>query len=246
MNGKTLLFLFLGLMAEIMGTIGGFGSSLFFVPLAGFFYSFSAVLGITALLHVFSNLSKLLLFRHGFNRMLLLWMGIPAVIAVIIGGLLTALVPSVILESLLGVFLIALSLFFLLKSDLHVTPRPGNALTGGLISGFLAGLLGTGGAIRGLTMAAFALPKNTFIATSAAIDMGVDLSRSLIYFGQGYIPDEAWTILPGLVIISFVGSWLGKKIVQRLSEDRFRKLSLSLILLTGIATLTRTVWGLFS
>jgi hypothetical protein len=41
-----------------------------------------------------------------------------------------------------------------------------NLYTGGVISGFMAGLIGTGGAIRGVTLAAFGLEKDIFIATS--------------------------------------------------------------------------------
>ncbi|MEZ5050309.1 MAG: hypothetical protein R2766_11740 [Saprospiraceae bacterium] len=40
--------------------------------------------------------------------------------------------------------------------------------------GFFCWTLGTGGAIRGLTMAAFNLEKSVFIATSA-VDMMIDL-----------------------------------------------------------------------
>ena len=69
------------------------------------------------------------------------------------------------LEMLLGIFLVAMSLIFLLKKDLIIPPNKKNATLGGVFSGFTAGLLGTGGAIRGLTMAAFNLEKSVFIAT---------------------------------------------------------------------------------
>jgi uncharacterized membrane protein YfcA len=57
------LFILLALLAEIAGTVGGFGSSLFFVPIASYFLDFHSVLGITALFHVSSNLSKIAFFR---------------------------------------------------------------------------------------------------------------------------------------------------------------------------------------
>ena len=41
-------FILLALLCEILGTVGGFGSSLFFVPIAGFFLDFQSVLGTTA------------------------------------------------------------------------------------------------------------------------------------------------------------------------------------------------------
>ena len=51
------LFYFLALIAEILGTLSGFGSSILFVPLASYFFDVKEVLGITAMFHVFSNLS---------------------------------------------------------------------------------------------------------------------------------------------------------------------------------------------
>ena len=43
---RALLFLALALLADVAGTLGGLGSSVFFVPMAGFFFDFETVLGI--------------------------------------------------------------------------------------------------------------------------------------------------------------------------------------------------------
>ncbi len=102
-------FILLALLAEILGTIGGFGSSLFFVPIASFFLDFHTVLGITAIFHVSSNLTKIAFFRKGFDKKLVIWVGIPAIIFVIIGAYLSKFITSSILEMLLAVFLIATS-----------------------------------------------------------------------------------------------------------------------------------------
>jgi hypothetical protein len=44
------LFFLIALLSEIVGTIGGFGSSVFFVPLAGLFFDFHTVLALTSIL----------------------------------------------------------------------------------------------------------------------------------------------------------------------------------------------------
>jgi uncharacterized protein len=53
------LFFLIALFSEIVGTVAGFGSSVFFVPLAGFLFGFHEVLALTSILHVFSNAAKL-------------------------------------------------------------------------------------------------------------------------------------------------------------------------------------------
>ena len=235
------LFLVLALIAEIVGTIGGFGSSVFFVPLANFFFDFQTVLGLTALFHVFSNISKIALFRKGLDKKLLLSIGIPSVIFVIIGGILTQFLDNKILEIVLAVFLIAFSLLFLIKKELVVKPTSKSTFVGGSLSGFTAGLLGTGGAIRGITMAVFNLEKNVFIATSAAIDFAIDFTRTIVYFFNGYIKTDILIYIPFLIIISWVGTYIGKYILQFIPQEKFKQIALGLILFIGIVMFVKII-----
>ncbi|MBD0832788.1 sulfite exporter TauE/SafE family protein [Aestuariibaculum sediminum] len=233
-------FLILALIAEVIGTIGGFGSSVFFVPIANFYFDFQTVLGITAIFHVVSNLSKIALFRKGIDKKLILYIGVPAVLFVIVGGVLSKFLRVTLLELFLGVFLVALSLLFIIKKDLIIKPNKKEAIIGGTLSGFIAGVVGTGGAIRGLTMAAFNLEKSVFIATSAIIDFGVDLSRTVVYFLNGYIKIEILIYIPFLVIIGILGTYLGKLCLNKISQDNFKKISLGLILVIGIVTIIKS------
>jgi uncharacterized membrane protein YfcA len=242
MNFETLLlFFFLALLAEVLGTIGGFGSSLFFVPIAGFFFDFHSVLGITALFHLSSNVSKIAMFRKGFDKRLLLTIGVPAVLFVILGAFLSRYVENKWLELFLSFFLIAISLLLITFKKFRLKPTLVNSIGGGAFSGITAGLLGTGGAIRGLTLAAFNLEKEVFIATSAIIDLGIDISRSVVYFSDGYMHRHDMYLVPVLLIVSIAGTFVGKKLLQLFSQEQFRLLVLLLILCVGIATLVKQV-----
>jgi uncharacterized protein len=236
---KYYIFYVLALVAEILGTISGFGSSILFVPLAAFFFEFKTVLGITAVFHVFSNLSKIYLFRTGLDKNIARRLGIPAVVAVIAGALLTELVPQQELELTMCVVLIGLSIYLIIFSNKKIEPTNTNLITGGLTSGFLAGLIGSGGAIRGLTLTAFQLEKNIFLATSAMIDLGVDASRTVVYYANGYMVKELSFLIPFLLGISFVGSWLGKKLLAYIPQAKFKLLVLSIIMLTSLIQVVR-------
>lgn len=233
-NKLSFFFLLLTLLAEILGTIGGFGSSVFFVPFANLFFDFHTVLGLTAVFHLSSNVSKIILFRQALDKNLLIYIGVPSVMFVIIGGLMSKVLDSRLLEISLGFFLISLSLLFLIKKDLIIPPGKRNNIIGGTISGFAAGLLGTGGAIRGVTMAAFNLEKSLFIATSAAIDFGIDFTRTIVYFFNGYIAREILIYIPFLLIIGFIGTYAGKFLLKYISQENFRAISLILILIIGV------------
>lgn len=233
------IFLLLALVAEVMGTIGGFGSSVFFVPIANFYFDFYSVLGLTALFHLSSNLSKIFLFRKGLNKFLLFYIGLPSVVFVILGGYLSKHLDSLLLEIILGLFLVVFSLLFLIRKKLVVPAQKKPAFLGGALSGFTAGLLGTGGAIRGLTMAAFNLEKSVFIATSAFIDFMIDFSRTFVYYFNGYIHNHDLKYVPFLFIIGIVGTYLGKRLLQYIPQEKFKVISLSLILLIGLVTLVK-------
>jgi len=206
MSGDLLLFLALLLIAEVLGTIGGFGSSMIVMPLALLFLPFDQALGLTALFHVFSNGAKMLLFRQGISKRLIIWLGVPAVIAVIIGAELTVFLNQQVLSLVLGILLVVLGVGLLVRSTWKVQATNRNAAVGGVISGLIAGLAGTGGAIRGITLTAFDLEKMAFVSTSAWIDMGVDLSRSVVYTSHDFLTKAILIYLPTIAIASFTRS----------------------------------------
>lgn len=231
---KYWLFLGLAFIAEIVGTVSGFGSSILFVPMASVFFDFKTVLGITAVFHVFSNLSKIFLFRKGIDKKIVLKLGIPAVIFVTIGALLTAVVPVEQLELGMNIILVILAIYLIINFNKKLEMSDRNLYIGGLLSGFLAGLVGTGGAIRGITLAAFNLSKDVFIATSALIDLGVDFSRAVVYVSQGYFLKEFLILIPFLMLIGFTGSYIGKVILRYTSDLVFRYIVLIVIIGTSI------------
>lgn len=228
------LFFVLALVSEVIGTISGFGSSILFVPIAAFFFDFHIVLGITAVFHVFSNITKIIFFHKGIDRAIVLKLGIPAVVFVALGAMLTSLIPQKNIELLMNILLIILAFYLVFNFNKKLQKTNRNLVIGGTISGFLAGLIGTGGAIRGLTLIAFNLEKNAFIATSAIIDLGVDASRAAIYIFNGYFLLEHLKFIPILIIVSILGTWTGKLILKRTSEKIFRYIVLAVIIVSSV------------
>jgi uncharacterized protein len=229
-----LLFFALTLIAEILGTLGGFGSSLFFVPLSQFFFNFQTVLALTGILHVFSNSSKIWLFRKSIDWKVTLWLGGSSILLAVTGAFLTRFVSFQYASLVLGIFLICFSAFLFLKPEFSVFPSVKNSILSGSMAGFLAGFIGTGGAIRGLALASFNLEKNFFVGTSAIIDFGVDLSRTIIYLEGDYLQKTEYLYIPLLLIAAALGSYLGKLILNKIDQDKFRKITLGLIFVTGV------------
>lgn len=236
------LFFLIAFLSEVVGTVAGFGSSVFFVPLAGMLFDFRKVLALTAVLHVFSNAAKLVLFGRHVRWRLLLLLGLPSVGLVILGAYLSRRLEFRYTELILGLFLLFFSGLLFLKPKVQLAPTAFNGIAGGGLAGFLAGLIGTGGALRGLVLAAFDLPKGTFVATSAAIDFGVDASRLVIYLRGGYLTSESYGYVPVLFGVAFVGSYLGKLVLERVEQRSFRRLVLAFVFLIGLAALVSFVY----
>ena len=94
-----------------------------------------------------------------------------------------------------------------------------------------------------MARAAFDLEKLAFVSTSAWIDLGVDVSRTVVYAQQGYMNERIFYFLPGLLIVSVTGSWVGRSVLVRVPQRTFRSLVLGLVTLMGAVTLVRAFMG---
>lgn len=228
-----ILFFFSAFIAEIIGTTAGFGSSTVFLPLALLFYDFRTSLVLVAFLHIFGNVGRISFFKKGLDKKLLLTFGLPSVFLTFIGATLIPLISQELLKGILGLFLVVYSLLFLWKDDIQAKPTLKNTVIGGGLSGFLAGLIGTGGALRGAFLTAFRLPKEQYIASSAAIALAVDATRIPIYLSQGFLSKEFYWFVPLLLVIALFGSFTGRQIVRLIPQKQFRKIVLMAIFLIG-------------
>lgn len=229
-----ILFLLAAYLSEVAGTMAGFGSSTLFMPLALFLVDFRIALVMVAVLHISGNLGRLGFFKKGLNYRILLLFGVPSVILTVIGAFLVDYVNQDILKFSLGLFLIFYVIWSLYKSDFKISPTPISTTLGGGLSGFLAGLIGTGGALRAAFLTGFGLKKEVYLATAAAIALGVDLTRLPIYLSQGFLQDELIILIPFLVVAAITGSYTGKKLLSRISAAGFRRVVLGALLLMGV------------
>lgn len=226
-------FFLAALGSEVVGTIAGFGSSTLFLPLALWFVDVRTALTLVAFLHVFGNLGRISFFHRGFDRSIALRFGIPSVAATLAGALLVPSVPQSTLKGLVGVFLVAYALFSLWNGGFRLKPTLVNAILGGGTSGFLAGLIGTGGALRSLFLTGFGLPKVQYIATAAAIALAVDVTRIPVYLVQGFLEPQLYWSIPILFAVAIAGSMLGKRVVDVIPQRQFKKVVLIALLLIG-------------
>ncbi len=209
--------------SEIIGTLAGFGSSTVLLPLALFIVDFHSALVIVAIVHIAGNISRFLLFRKGLNTRLLKQFGLPSVVFGVLGAFLVSLIPLAIIQASLGgvLLLYTLAAWQAPRFVLKATPR--NCMIGGASSGFIAGLLGTGGALKGAFLHAFNLRMEEYMATIAAIALLVDVTRLPVYLVGNFLSPELYTLIPVLIVVASVSALLGRSLIRHISQHAFRK-----------------------
>jgi uncharacterized membrane protein YfcA len=192
-------------------------------------------IAIVACFHLFGNASRLTFFWRHIDRKTWVQFGLTGVLCSLVGAGLTASLPSAAVKWLFGVFLlIYVGLSSLVPQGLRLPATPGTLVGGGVVSGFVAGLIGTGGAIRSACLLAVGLPRDASLGTSAALALVVDATRLPVYLAERFIP---WRMLPGvasLILVAFAGAWVGQRLVRRVPPTAFRWLILGLLTLIGL------------
>lgn len=229
-----ILFLVIGFVSEVVGTMAGFGSSTIYLPLASYFVDFRTALVLVAIFHLFGNIGRITFFRHGLDRKVLLVFGLPSFALSLLGATLVGDLSQTFLKLLLGIFLISLSAVFLVKPKLTFPASTKSLVLGGGVSGFIVGLIGTGGALRATFLTGLKIEKEKYIATAAVIALGTDATRIPSYLASGFLTEQYYYLIPILFGIALGGSYVGRKIVGRIDQAKFKKMVLIAVILASV------------
>src|SRR3989304_8381987 len=97
----------LTLIASFVGTISGFGLSTVMLPVIVLYFPLPIALLFVGIIHAFSDLWKIILFKHAFDQKIILLFGIPGIIASLIGARIVLATPQNTIIQIFGVLLIA-------------------------------------------------------------------------------------------------------------------------------------------
>ncbi|PIQ84610.1 MAG: sulfonate transporter [Candidatus Omnitrophica bacterium CG11_big_fil_rev_8_21_14_0_20_63_9] len=237
-SGVWVVFLAAAFGAEVIGTMAGFGAATVLTPVASLFLDMKAAIAVVACFHLFGNASRLVFFGRHIHWPTWLQFGVPGIICSLIGAQLTAGLPSPVVKVAFGAFLLVYVLLsVLLKERMRLPRRPLTLMLGGVLSGFIAGMLGTGGAIRSACLLIFGLPQAAYIGTSAALALVVDATRLPVYLANRLVSASMIPVIASLTVVAFAGSWAGQRLVRRLSAVAFARFVTAMLALMGLKML---------
>jgi uncharacterized membrane protein YfcA len=228
----------LAIIAFIAGgiaSIAGFGIGSLLTPLLAMKMGIGIAVAGVAIAHFFGTALRFLLLRRSLNKQVWLTFGLTSAGGGLTGALLHNTIQNVILTIIFGCLLVFAGVSgFTGLSDKLRFKGVATWLAGG-VSGLFGGLVGNQGGIRSAALLSFKLDKDQFVATATGIALMVDVARMPVYIAfQGTQIASIWQFILIATVGVIIGTLGGKKILQKLPENVFKKTVASIILSVGI------------
>ena len=230
-----IIFLVASFLAASAATVAGFGSSTLMIPVAFYFMDPKTAIFLVACFHLFNNLFKVKAFWKKIDWPTVVMFGGPSILLAFLGAALVSELPIVLIKQCAGGFLVLFSVYSFMNPQAGIKNKQINSFIGGTLSGFLAGLIGLGGAVRAAFLVTFNLPKEVYVATAAFIAMIVDCTRIPTYLLTDVVQDESvYRLLPFLLGTAYAGVRVGKLLLNKISQTLFKRVVLIALILVGL------------
>jgi len=219
--------------AGAVASVAGFGIGSILTPLVATGLGTKFAVAAVTIPHICGSAVRFWTLRRDVHRRILLTFGLMSVAGGIAGAYAHAFWTSRLLTIVLAIVLVVTGSASLFGFAYRF--RGWAAHAGGVVSGFLGGLVGNQGPVRSAAMLGFDLTKEQFVATSVAIGMIVDIARLPVYFwSQGRNVAAQWPLVLMMAICVVAGTLLGRALLGRLPEELFKRMVAALILVLGV------------
>lgn len=232
-----LLLLILGLVAGTIGGIIGFGSSIILMPALVWMYGPRTAVPIMAVAALIANASRVMLWWREIDWRACAAYSATAIPAAALGAKTLVTIPPRLADGVLGLFFILMIPVrrWLVGAGLRIGLW--HLAVVGAVIGYITGIVVSTGPINTPFFLAYGLTKGAFIGTEALGSLGMYASKAIAFRSFGVLPDTV--IVQALIIGSslMVGSYFSKRLLLRMSAERFHLLMEGVLLASGLAML---------
>ncbi len=246
MTSQTLLMVILGAAAGgFINGLAGFGTALFAL---GFFLTVMTppqAVAVVVILSVTSGLQGLWIVRHAIwdqPRRMFRFMG-PGVAGIPLGIAALAVIDAASLKLVIASFLLIYGGFFSLRRALPKFDRPTPVIdmTVGFAGGILGGAASLSGALPTMWCSMRPWPKAETRAVLQPFNVVILGLTALMLWWQGVYTREVLINLAVAIPAALLSAQIGISVFRRLSDDLFRRLLISMCLLSGIILMIRAL-----
>jgi len=226
------------LLASTLAGVAGFGGAAVLLPAIVAVFGIREAIPILTVAQLIGNASRVWFNRRELDWRVVGWFALGAVPFALLGGFLFAKAPLVALTRLLGAFLLLVVVWR------HLRPKPKSfpvASFAGIGAGasFLSALLGSVGPIMAPFFLAYGLVKGAYIGTEALSTVVMHIVKLIAYRQTAVLTLSAALIGLGLGPVMILGSFLGKRILDRLPEKVFVAIIEGVLIVAGLLFLVR-------
>lgn len=229
----TYVLLFVGAFcAAALSGAAGFGGALLLLPLLTRTVGPTLAVPLLTLAQLIGNVA-----RMGLGVRQIRWRAVGcfllgAVPCSILGAWSFVALPTGVITRLLGASIL---IFVALRARgrLQFTPGPQTLVLGGGIVGALSGLVGSAGPLGAAIFLTLKLPPVTYIASEATTATVLHVVKTIVYQRYIHFDQPTWLLALALGGAMVGGTLAGKRLIERLSAERFRQVVA--VLLVGVA-----------
>ncbi len=233
------LLLLIALLASTLAAVTGFGGAAVLLPVLVAVFGMRAAIPILTVAQLIGNASRVWFNRHELNWKVVGWFSVGGIPMALLGGYLFAMAPLASLTRLLGGFLLLVVVWRHLRPAMHHT-FPVQTFAGiGAGSSFLSALLGSVGPIMAPFFLAYGLVKGAYIGTEALATVVMHVTKLVAYEQTSVLTLSNCVVGLALGPVMIAGSFLGKRIVDRLPERVFVRIIEAVLIIAGLMFLIR-------
>lgn len=222
------------LVGSVVGGIAGFGTGIILLPILAWTVGVRAAAPVLTVTMLLGNLSRIWWSRGDVDRAVTVRFLAGAMPATIVGAAIYTFAPADSLRWVMGIFLIATvpARRLLLTRWIGIRLRHFPIL--GAVVGVLSGIVVATGPVMTPFLLAHGLRRGAYIATEAVCALGMHAARAATFTRYSLLSWEAVVIGGALGSVMFAGSWLGRRLLDRMTDRVFLALIEALLILMGL------------
>ena len=225
------------LVGSVVGGVAGFGTGIVMLPLVAWVLGLRVAVPVLTVTMAIGNLARIWWSRGEIDRGVVTRFAIGAVPATALGTALYVGAPSEWLGRFVGLFLIAsVPLRRILAMDFF-RMRLAYFPALGAVVGLVTGLVVTTGPLNTPFFLAYGLRRGAYVGTEALCAMVMHLSRGAALARYALLTWETVAVGALLGATMFAGSWLGRRVLDRMSDRVFLTIIEVLLVVLGLHSL---------
>lgn len=231
------LLVLAALAASTLAAVTGFGGAAVLLPVLVAAFGVRAAIPILTVAQLIGNGSRVWFNRTALDGRIVGWFAVGGIPLALVGGVLFASAPLGALTRLLGAFLL------LTVAWRHLRPGPPRRVPPvafaplGAAFSLLSALLGSVGPIMAPFFLAAGLVKGAYIGTEAAATVVMHVTKLIAYGAADVLTPQVSVVGLALGPFMVAGSFMGKRIVDRLPARVFIILIEGVLVIAGLAFL---------